>query len=146
MIYIFDLDGTLCDGAHRKHLVEGEKKDWETFYAASADDKPIFEVITVARALDEAGHSIAYSTGRPESIRWATLQWMLKYRTPRGPIYMRPDKDHRESFVIKAEHLDKIKTQYAPVEIGGVFDDRKQDAEMYRAKGLRVFQVDKGDF
>jgi hypothetical protein len=146
MIFLFDLDGTLCDGAHRRHLVEGEKKDWETFYAASQNDKPIFEVITVARALYEAGHSIAYSTGRPESIRWATLQWLRKYRVPSGSIYMRPDKDHRESFVIKAEHLDKIKTQYTPVEIGGAFEDRQQDADMYRAKGLRVFQVDKGEF
>jgi phosphatidate phosphatase PAH1 len=145
MIYIFDIDGTIADGTHRRHLVEGEKKDWEAFYAASADDKPIFEVITVARALAKAGHGIVYSTGRPEIIRFITTQWLLKYRVPSGPNYMRPDKDHRESFVVKSELLERIKAQYT-VEIGGVFEDRKQDAEMYRAKGLRVFQVDKGDF
>jgi uncharacterized HAD superfamily protein len=145
MIYVFDLDGTICDGAHRRHLVEGEKKDWEAFYAASADDKPIFEVIYVARALEATEHGIIYSTGRPESIRFITTQWLRKYRVPSGPLYMRADKDHRESFVIKSVLLDKIKAQYNK-EIGGVFEDRKQDAEMYRAKGLRVFQVDKGDF
>jgi hypothetical protein len=30
--------------------------------------------------------------------------------------------------------------------IGGVFEDRQQVVDMYRARGLRVFQVDKGHF
>jgi phosphoglycolate phosphatase-like HAD superfamily hydrolase len=154
MIYIFDIDGTLSDGAHRRHLVEdnvlyqqmaASPKDWEAFYAASADDKPIFEVITVARALEAAEHGIIYSTGRPESIRFITTQWLRKYRVPNGPIYMRTDKDHRESFVVKSELLDRIKAQYTK-EIGGAFEDRQQDADMYRARGLRVFQVAEGKF
>jgi len=145
MIYIFDIDGTVADGTHRKHLIEGEKKDWEAFYAASADDKPIFEVITVARALNAAGHGIVYSTGRPENIRYITTQWLRKYRVPIGPTYMRAEKDHRESFVIKSELLDRVKAQHH-IEIGGVFEDRQQDAQMYRDRGLKVFQVAEGNF
>ena len=30
--------------------------------------------------------------------------------------------------------------------IGGVFEDRQQVVDMLRARGLRVFQVAKGDF
>jgi len=30
--------------------------------------------------------------------------------------------------------------------MGGVFEDRQQCVDMYRARGLRVFQVAKGDF
>lgn len=145
MIYIFDIDGTLSDPNHRRHLVEGETKDWEAFYAAAAGDKPIFEVITVARALHDAGHTTIYSTGRPDSIRDVSQKWLNKYRVPNGPIYMRAAKDHREDFVVKSELLDKIKAQYL-AEIGGVFEDRQQVVDMYRARGLRVFQVEKGDF
>jgi hypothetical protein len=145
MLYIFDLDGTICDPGHRRHFVEGETKDWDAFYAACVDDKPFFEVVTVARALSSAGQSILYSTGRPESIRGVTTAWVGKYRLPLGPIYMRPSGDHREDFVVKAELLDKIKAQYTK-EIGGVFEDRQQCVDMYRARGLRVFQVAEGKF
>ena len=35
-LYIFDLDGTLADISHRRHLVESAPKRWREFYAASA--------------------------------------------------------------------------------------------------------------
>jgi len=39
-----------------------------------------------------------------------------------------------------------IKDRPGGVEIGGVFEDRKQVVDMYRARGLRVFQVADGNF
>jgi len=61
-------------------------------------------------------------------------------------MYMRISGDHREDFVVKAELFDRIKAQYPKETIGGVFEDRQQVVDMYRARGLRVFQVDKGAF
>jgi hypothetical protein len=146
MLFLFDIDGTVTDPSHRRHLVEGEVKDWEAFYAASAGDQPIWSVITVARALHDAGHILVYSTGRPDSIRMVSQKWMDKYRLPKGAMYMRANGDHREDFVVKAELFDRIKAQYPKETIGGVFEDRQQVVDMYRARGLRVFQVDKGAF
>jgi hypothetical protein len=62
---------------------------------------------------------------------------------------MRKDGDHREDNEVKAELLDQITRHYSHLvgyTIGGVFEDRQQVVDMYRARGLRVFQVAKGDF
>lgn len=148
MIFIFDLDGTLCDNTHRLKFIQGEVKDWEGFHSLQGDDKPIWEVITVARSLAKAGHIIVYSTGRMEKGRDITKAWMQKYKVPIGPLYMRKDGDHREDFVVKEELLDLIMNAYGggPQGYGGAFEDRKQVTDMYRAKGLRVFQVAEGNY
>jgi hypothetical protein len=61
-------------------------------------------------------------------------------------LYMRKAGDHREDCVVKAELLEQILLDWSNQDIGGVFEDRQQVVDMYRAKGLRVFQVAKGDF
>ena len=146
MIYIFDIDGTLTDLTHRLHFVQGETKNWDAFYKACEDDGPIFETITVARALSSAGNVIVYSTGRSEDIRGLTISWLSKYRLPISTLYMRKSKDHREDYVVKSELYDQILLHFPKFVIGGVFEDRQQVVDMYRARGLRVFQVAKGDF
>jgi len=70
---------------------------------------------------------------------------LLKYRVPLGTLYMRDDTDHREDTVVKSEMLDKIIHSTANV-IGGIFEDRQGVTEMYRARGLRVFQVAEGKY
>lgn len=159
MIYIFDIDGTLADISHRLHFIGAQgggwtpsddfSKDWDSFYKACVDDKPIFETITVARALAAAGHTILYSTGRSFAIHTETFTWLAKYRLPNSQaLYMRPENDHREDSVVKSEILDVIFSAYGAGlgGYGGVFEDRQQCVDMYRARGLRVFQVAKGNF
>jgi|APCry1669193128_1035447.scaffolds.fasta_scaffold84054_1 phosphoglycolate phosphatase-like HAD superfamily hydrolase len=149
MIYIFDIDGTLADVSHRLHYITGETKDWDAFFAACGDDKPIFEVITVARALANMGNNLVYSTGRPSTVEVKTTGWMDKYRVPlvnEGHLFMRTAGDHREDNEVKAELYDKIIARFPGAVMGGVFEDRQQCVDMYRARGLRVFQVAKGDF
>jgi hypothetical protein len=156
MIYIVDIDGTIADPTHRLHFVDAtdlEKftplsdgsKDWDSFFAETHNDKPIFEVITVIRALAKAGHTIVYSTGRPERTRCATQDWLTKYHLPDGSLFMRHDKDHREDNVVKAETL-KLIQEIVPGVIGGAFEDRQQVVKMYRERGIKVFQVAPGNF
>ena len=145
MIFIFDIDGTLSNHAHRLHYITGETKDREGFRNAQGNDLPIWEVITVARALAKAGNIIVYSTGRMEKDREVTQAWLNKYRAPTGMLYMRKDGDHREGYVVKSETLDTILGMNSEP-IGGAFEDRQQMADMYRARGIRVFQVAKGDY
>jgi len=65
---------------------------------------------------------------------------------------MRKDGNHREDAAVKSELLDQVLSSYPQVpdrpnqKIAGVFEDRQQVVDMYRARGLRVFQVAKGDF
>jgi hypothetical protein len=149
MLYIFDIDGTLADISHRLHLINSDlhPADWNAFYKACYNDAPIFDVITVARSLAAAGHIVVYSTGRSTLIYNETIDWLKKYRLPNPQrVYMRPDGDHREDSVVKSELLDMINSDYASEKLGGIFEDRQQVVDMYRARNLRVFQVAKGAY
>lgn len=52
---ILDLDGTVADLSHRLHFIQGDKKDYDSFYAAVGDDAPIDSVIHVVRSLVDLG-------------------------------------------------------------------------------------------
>lgn len=151
MIYIFDLDGTLANIEHRLHFIQQEPKDWNAFFMAADKDAPIHEVIAVNRALAHAGHTLIMITGCDEMSRQITEEWLNKYMVIFDGLYMRKHGDHREDSIVKAELLDhmiqdKRKLRIYPVEIAGVFEDRQQVVDAYRARGLRVFQVAEGNF
>jgi hypothetical protein len=147
VIYIFDIDGTVAEIGHRLPHIQKQPADWDAFYAAAGKDAPIWEVITIARALaSKEEHTLLMVTGRSEEIRGITQQWLTKYRVPHGGLYMRAKGDHREDYVVKSEILDKILATPGFEKIAGVFEDRQQVVDMYRARGIRVFQVAEGKF
>ena len=145
MIYIFDIDGTIADLTHRLPFILQEPKAWDAFFMAASEDKPIFEVISVARALLSL-HKILMVTGRSEISREITEAWLKKYRVPCDKLYMRTKDDHREDNIVKSDLLDRVLQDNPDAKIGGAFEDRQMVVDMYRERGLRVFQVAKGDF
>jgi hydroxymethylpyrimidine pyrophosphatase-like HAD family hydrolase len=146
MIYIFDIDGTLADCSHRLHFIQQKPADWDSFFAACAADMPIPEVTAILRSLRLNGHTVVLSSGRSDAVRVQTQKWMRDLKIEFSGLYMRKAGDHREDCVVKAELLEQILLDWSNQDIGGVFEDRQQVVDMYRAKGLRVFQVAKGDF
>lgn len=144
--YIFDLDMTLCDCSHRLHFITGEKKDWDSFYGALEDDDPIYDVVGLALTIVvHTGHEIILITGRPERTRTATVKWLDEH-TGLLPckLYMRPDGDHRPDYELKRDIYEReIKDKY---DVDGVFEDRQQVVDMWRALGLTCYQVAKGDY
>jgi hypothetical protein len=146
MIYIWDIDSTLANIDHRLHFIEQTPADWDAFNMETGKDTPIWETITVARALAAAGHINIMVTGRLEVVREATVAWLRKYRIPFECIYMRGNTDHQKADVLKCLALDHIKSSHPGKEIGGVFEDHQPCVDMFRARGLRVFQVAVGNF
>jgi len=144
-IYIFDIDGTLADLTHRLHFIQQKPVDWDAFFKACPGDAPIQDVIDVAITLD-INNIIIFSTGRSEAVCEETRYWLGKHGLPWGKLYMRTEGDHREDSIVKSELLDRILRDYDNYHIAGVFEDRQQVVDMYRARGLRVYQVAKGDF
>jgi len=145
MIYIFDIDGTLADISHRLHFIQKKPADWRGFFSACTDDEPIPEVIQVAKALGGIAHIMLLS-GRSDEVRSQTLDWLDELSIPCTALYMREHGDHREDSVVKGEMIDDLRKQWPNEHIMGIFEDRKQVVDMYRAKGLRVFQVAEGNF
>lgn len=143
MVFIFDIDGTLFDPDHRLHYIKSDPKNWDKFFEAAFDDPPILPTVKIAQALLQSNHQLVYLTGRPEKIRLSTRILLDKYHLS-GALYMRKDRDYREDFIIKAELFNNH--FHADTKIGGVFEDRQQVCDMWRAKGLRVYQVAEGRY
>jgi len=146
MIYIFDIDGTLADLSHRLHFIENKPADWDGFFEACPGDAPINDVIDIAGRLAATGARIVLVTGRSDAIEEKTLDWLRAHKVPFLTMYMRKAGDHRSDDVVKAELLANLLEDWDNEPILGVFEDRQQVVDMYRAKGLRVYQVAPGNF
>src|SRR6266436_8545187 len=107
MIYIFDIDGTLADISHRLHFIQEKPADWRAFFAACPEDKPIAEVIEVAKALQPI-HPIKLITGRSDEVEQETAQWINDQGIYFSDLLMRKSGDHREDSIVKAELLDSL--------------------------------------
>src|SRR5580658_5088706 len=101
---------------------------------AAGEDKPIWEVITVVRALFDSGQRVIMSSGRSEISRAITVEWLRQYRVPYHVLYMRKANDHREDNVVKSELLNNITSDNPTLTVGGAFEDRQQVVDMYRAR------------
>ena len=147
MRVVFDLDGTLADLQHRLHFIQGPgKKDYDRFFRACAQDKPIAALCAVYRALHSQGHRLEVWTGRSEMVRDQTYWWFNSHRLPLPRVLkMRPVKNHVPDTVLKEGWLtDDFKTEAMNIDL--VFEDRARVVDMWRSYGIRTAQVAKGDF
>lgn len=148
-IYLCDIDGTVADLSHRLHFIQREPSDWDGFFAACVDDAPIPEVIKTVQALRNIA-GIHFVSGRSDAVRHETERWLEDNDIWYEGLWMRKTGDHRQDHIVKAELLDELLAKqraiWGEVNILGVFEDRKQVVDMYRARGLRVFHVAEGNF
>lgn len=139
---ICDLDGTLCDAEHRRKYLETKPKDYKNFYGKARLDKPNYAVyqliVAMSRAVD-----IIYVSGRPDTYRELTQQWLKEWNCPDGKLFMRKEGDFRQDYVVKEEIF---KNDLKDCDILFCIDDRKQVVDMWRGQGLTCFQCAEGNF
>lgn len=142
-IVIFDLDGTACNNAHRKGLIEcpKEQQNWPLFYKLCPGDLPIQPVIDIAKLLYPF-YEIVIMTGRSDIVMEETREWMKHYGMPWDRLFMRPDAERAADHELKKAWV----TQLGIENIHCVFDDRNSVVKMFRELGLTVFQPAEGDF
>jgi phosphoglycolate phosphatase-like HAD superfamily hydrolase len=136
---IFDIDGTIADLTHRLHYVTTKPKNWPAFNKAISNDVPIWQVIEILFSLKNDGWRIILCSGRSEDSRQDTIDWLIDYGIwdKVDSLYMRKSKDYRADNIIKEELLDQILIDgFVPML---VFDDRKRVVDMWRRRGLFVF-------
>lgn len=163
---IFDLDGTLADCEHRRHLVDKTKNlcymsheplyghpdtrypfvpQWKAFYEACDQDKPISATVDVLNNLltftyyDMPSCEVEIWSGRSEAVRLKTLLWLdNNLPNTRGfPLKMRPINDNTPDDELKEKWLDEALAQGKTIEY--VFDDRPKVIRMWRRRGIFVF-------
>ncbi|WP_433535468.1 AAA family ATPase [Micromonospora sp. CA-249363] len=134
-IVLVDIDGTVALAVSRSPYD----------MTRVGDDEPNTAVIAAVRAMHAAGYGVVFCSGRDASARAATEAWLARHvRVPYLGLHLRALSDVRKDSIVKREIYDReIRDRYRVV---GVFDDRVQVVQMWRALGLTVFQVADGDF
>lgn len=83
-------------------------------------------------------------SGRSEDHRAVTEKWLTDHDIKLDALFMRPSGDNRNDAIVKSELVDQ--------HISGVynviahFDDRNRVVNALRTKGLKVLQVEPGNF
>jgi len=138
-IILCDLDGTLADLNHRLHYIKptvGQKKDWDAFHKACANDTPYGDMVEIATGLPGELHILS---GRNEVVREETEAWLRKHGIVYAGLHMRKAKDRRHDTVVKLEMVQQL--GFTPDRVLCVFDDRQSVVDMWRENGFRCLQV-----
>jgi len=133
-IFVFDLDGTMCNVKHRLHYVvvdksKGEKKQFTPFYKAIPNDTPIDEIVALNYALNE--QNIYLITGRSSKGAEDTLEWLAKYGIKWNKLFMR----YKQNF----EHDVDLKQHMASdfmENIRFAVEDRPRVVQMWRENNV----------
>jgi len=146
--YIVDIDGTVATTTTRSH--------YDYTPEAILTDAPRCNVIQLLKYITEpekdnedAYSSVGYSgcklifvSGRKDSCKDATIQWLNNNGLYPDELHMRATGDDRNDAIVKKEIYDNhIKGKY---NVLGVFDDRPRVIRMWEKEGLTVFNVGKG--
>lgn len=132
-VYLVDIDGTVAIKGDRD-IYDGSKAYLDT---------PNRPVVSIIRMLQK-NHRIIYMTGRDAEHCKVTADWLKANALIADELHTRPLGDKRKDSTVKHELFNThIRGRY---NVAGVFDDRNQVVEMWRAIGLTVFQVADGNF
>lgn len=144
---IVDVDGTLAqfNPEEVRAWVLGDEKQWDPFFAHMAEAERIEPVYRLVMMLKQQGQKIVICSGRPDTHREQTLDWLIRREIPFDAVFLRKAGDDLEKDeVVKARLLDEIRDAgFSP---WLVLDDRDSVVAQWRAMGLTCLQCAPGDF
>lgn len=153
--YIIDLDGK----ASWRHKSTGEpfKHGMESYWQACDKDKPILHVMSIFKKLwDIYDTPIQIWSDRSQSYRDKTSSWLIENSLPVGSMMkMRPIGNTELEEVLKEMWLNERCADHIQAQIDGkpfgikhdiefVFESHKPSIEMYRHRGIFVFDCNQG--
>jgi uncharacterized pyridoxamine 5'-phosphate oxidase family protein len=138
---ICDIDWTIANLDHRVHFIDGTdwKKDYDSFYLACKDDKPIRPVINLVKKYKWKVIFVSWRRYEclQDTIEWLDTHWLEKLKDYKS-IYLRNEWDYREDTIIKSEIYEKY---LSSLNIQFVIDDRPKVVKMWRDKWLFTIDV-----
>lgn len=143
---IVDIDGTIAKVGDRLKYLQEEKKDWDAFYEHCDEDEPIKDIIELIELMQIHEYNIVFCTGRRESVRKKTEDWLSKnvWWVRECKLLMRKDNDWRHDTEIKPELL--ANAGITPDDVWFVLEDRDSVVAKLRSLGFRVLRVNDGKF
>lgn len=142
---VFDIDGVLADCSHRLKYIQGEDKDYDSFYSYDEilKDKPILnldKILLNIQCAESSDIDIRFITARNIKSITATAEWLEKnfsIMVEEGDILMRPEKDWRPAYQVKKDLIEK---HIGFENILFAFDDDDKVNEMYKKHGITCYK------
>jgi hypothetical protein len=138
LVAVFDLDDTLSDTEHRRHLIEppeGVKKNWEAFYKLAHKDEERSWMVARALELSGMGVEIVIFTGRPENGRRASLKWLAERGIEPTMARFRRFKDFRKTAKMKGDWMAELRAEEG-VSVVCAVDDEATNLAAFAASGI----------
>lgn len=139
--YSFDLDGTLAHTNGKRSPYDASKYHVDDFDEAVAC---IGWALDVDEGWKDGRCELIILTGREETYRAECEAWLTRHGIAYDRLIMRPEGDTRNDAVVKSdlwdEHID------GKFNVLMHFDDRNRVVNGLRRKGIKVAQVQVGDF
>lgn len=138
---MIDIDGTVADDRHRRHLIKWHEEDlvkrYHKYHMEMFNDEVIGREL-IEQSI-EAGHQVIFATARPERYRHMTKVWLEGAFPDCGFILeMRPDHNEMSSPQIKLATAHFLSDRY---DIICVFDDREDVCQALRKAGYDTTHV-----
>ena len=126
------------------------KPNWDAFFKACVDDKPIQATIhAMNHLLNSLECDVYIWTGRSDVARDETLAWLQTHAGVHEDefknVRMRPHGCFTPDHILKREWLDSM-SPYDRKRLTAVFEDSKRVVDMWRGQGVMCFQVAEGYF
>lgn len=137
---IYDIDGTLSDPSSRLDFISGVKKDWQAFYQACDKDNPYLAIIDQLKADHKKGHKIVLMTGRIESVRQKTIQWLNQYSIPYDILLMRQEGDYKKDYEMKVTWINNL----PDFNFLRAYDDMQHNVDAFKDLGVNAILVEDG--
>lgn len=142
MRVIIDIDNTLSIANDRFKLAEKDngKIDWDFVHRPEnlIKDKPNLPMIELAKNYKENGFEVIILTGRPESTRDITKEWLQKYNIPYDKLYMRSWEDN---FLKAPDFKRKIYETEIKENVFCAYDDDQRIIDVWVNLGITSFKV-----
>ncbi len=142
MKVIIDIDNTLSIATNRFELgkkADG-KTDWDFVHSPEnlIKDKPNLPMVDLAKNYKENGFEVIVLTGRPESTRKVTKEWLQKYNIPYDKLYMRSWEDN---FLKAPDFKRKIYESEIKENVFCAYDDDQRVIDVWVELGITSFKV-----
>lgn len=144
---ICDIDRTISNNDHRAYLVECDEPNWDAFLEPHlvAQDLPIKLAQDGLKFLLDIGAKVTFLTGRNESLREVTAEWIKKHfniEVNDKNLLMRSLDDRSVPSKFKKEKLTNFIEETVNFnDIVVCFDDDIYALNMYNELGLIAFKA-----
>ena len=142
MKVIIDIDNTLCISNERFALAKKEngKTDWDIAHRVELieKDKPNYPMIDLAKKYKKDGFEIIVLTGRPDSVRQVTKEWLEKYGVEYDQLIMR---NWENNFLKAPIYKKKMYETIIKSDAFCAYDDEEEIIQMWNSLGITAFKV-----